>query len=171
MPVFTWDEAKRRANLRKHGIDFTEAESIFRGFTLTAEDTRDRYEEHRFLTLGLLGDQVVSVAQSATRVSVSSQFVRLLSVKRTSTSHRSLTRPSRVRKTIDADVIRDADAPPWTPEMFARAVARKGLKVVPKKALLSLRIDSDVIEWFRKQGAGYQSRMNALLRAYMEAHK
>ena len=55
--------------------------------------------------------------------------------------------------------------------MFARAVARKGLKVVPKKALLSLRIDSDVIEWFRKQGAGYQSRMNALLRAYMEAHK
>jgi uncharacterized protein (DUF4415 family) len=34
-----------------------------------------------------------------------------------------------------------------------------------------LRIDSDVIEWFREQGAGYQSRMNALLRAYMEAHK
>jgi uncharacterized protein (DUF4415 family) len=54
---------------------------------------------------------------------------------------------------------------------FARAVARKGLKPVPKKALLSLRIDSDVIEWFKEQGAGYQSRMNALLRAYMEAHK
>jgi len=55
--------------------------------------------------------------------------------------------------------------------MFARAVARKGLKVVPKKVLLSLRIDADVIEWFRKQGPGYQSRMTALLRAYMEAHK
>jgi uncharacterized protein (DUF4415 family) len=55
--------------------------------------------------------------------------------------------------------------------MFARAVARRGLKVVPKKALLSLRIDSDVIDWFRSQGPGYQSRMNALLRAYMEAHK
>ncbi len=54
--------------------------------------------------------------------------------------------------------------------MFARAVARKGLKAVPRKELLSLRIDADVIEWFRKQGAGYQSRMNALLRAYMEAH-
>lgn len=48
---------------------------------------------------------------------------------------------------------------------------RKGLKPVPKKALLSLRIDADVIEWFRAQGAGYQSRMNALLRAYMEAHR
>ncbi len=55
--------------------------------------------------------------------------------------------------------------------MFARAVARKGLKPVPKKALLSLRVDADVVAWFRAQGAGYQSRMNALLRAYMEAHR
>ena len=36
--------------------------------------------------------------------------------------------------------------------MFARAVARKGLKPVPKKALLSRRIDADVIEWFKAQG-------------------
>jgi uncharacterized protein (DUF4415 family) len=54
--------------------------------------------------------------------------------------------------------------------MFARAVARKGLKPVPKKALLSLRIDADVIDWFKAQGAGYQSPMNALLGAFMEAH-
>jgi len=92
-------------------------------------------------------------------------------MKRASTSCKSLTKLSKVRKTIDADIVRHTDASEWTPELFARAVARKGLKPVPKKALLSLRIDSDVIEWFRKQGAGYQSRMNALLRAYMEAHK
>jgi len=92
-------------------------------------------------------------------------------MRRGSISGKSPTKLSKVRKTIDADVVRDAGAPEWTPEMFARAVARKGLKPVPKKALLSLRIDSDVIEWFRSQGAGYQSRMNALLRAYMEAHK
>jgi len=71
----------------------------------------------------------------------------------------------------DADIIRDGDAPEWTPEMFGRAIARKGLKAVPKKALLSLRIDADVVKWFRAQGAGYQSRMNALLRAYMEANQ
>ena len=92
-------------------------------------------------------------------------------MKRAATSRKSLPGVSKVRKTIDADIVRDAAAPEWTLEMFARAVARKGLKPVPKKALLSLRIDSDVIEWFRKQGPGYQSRMNALLRAYMEAHK
>lgn len=62
--MFTWDEAKCHANLRKHGIDFADAELIFRGFTLTAEDTREVYGERRFLTLGLLEDQVVSVAHA-----------------------------------------------------------------------------------------------------------
>ena len=55
--------------------------------------------------------------------------------------------------------------------MFARAIVRKGLKSVQRKTLLSLRIDADVLEWFRAQGRGYQSRMNALLKAFMEAHK
>ena len=92
-------------------------------------------------------------------------------MKRASTSRKSQTNLPRVRRTNDASMVKDGDAPEWTPEMFARAVVRKGLKPVAKKALLSLRIDSDVVEWFKAQGSGYQSRMNALLRAYMEAHK
>ena len=92
-------------------------------------------------------------------------------MKRASPSRKSQTDLRRVRRTTDAAMVRDGDAPEWTPEMFARAVARKGLKPAPKKALLSLRIDSDVVEWFKSQGSGYQSRMNALLRAYMEAHR
>jgi uncharacterized protein (DUF4415 family) len=92
-------------------------------------------------------------------------------MKRATTSRKSRTDLSRVRQLADANKVKDGDAPEWTPAMFARAVARKGLKPVPKKALLSLRIDADVIEWFKSQGAGYQSRMNALLRAFMEAHK
>ena len=91
-------------------------------------------------------------------------------MKRASISRKSQTSLTRLRKMSDADIVRDGDAPEWTPAMFARAVARKGLKPAPKKALLSLRIDADVIQWFRGQGAGYQSRMNALLRAYMDAH-
>lgn len=70
----------------------------------------------------------------------------------------------------DADIVRDDDAPEWTPEMFARAIVKHGLKPVPRKAMLSLRVDADVLAWFRAQGGGYQTRMNALLRAYMEAH-
>jgi uncharacterized protein (DUF4415 family) len=55
--------------------------------------------------------------------------------------------------------------------MFDRAVARKGLKPLKKVGSVSVRVDQDVVEWFRSQGAGYRSLMNALLRAYMEAHK
>jgi hypothetical protein len=59
---FLWDEAKRRANLRKHGLDFVDAEALFSGITLTAEDLRFEYQEQRFVTLGLLGGTVVVIA-------------------------------------------------------------------------------------------------------------
>ncbi|MGA7539790.1 MAG: BrnA antitoxin family protein [Steroidobacteraceae bacterium] len=50
-----------------------------------------------------------------------------------------------------------------------RGVVRSGLKVVPPKASVSLRIDADVLEWFKSQGTGYQTRINAVLRAYRDA--
>lgn len=86
-------------------------------------------------------------------------------------SGRSSTDSRRLAARKDADIVIDADAPAWTPAMFARAVVRHGLDAPPPKTLLSLRIDADVVEWFRAQGPGYQSRMNALLRAYMDAHR
>ena len=101
----------------------------------------------------------------------SSPFAKPRIMKRATTSRRSRTDFARLRTLDDSTIVRDRDAPLWTPEMFAKAVTRHGLKPPPKKALLSLRIDSDVIAWFRSQGAGCQSRMNALLRAYMEAHQ
>jgi uncharacterized protein (DUF4415 family) len=41
----------------------------------------------------------------------------------------------------------------------------------PGKASVHLRLDADVLEWFRGQGKGHLSRMNAVLRSFMEAHK
>jgi uncharacterized protein (DUF4415 family) len=58
-----------------------------------------------------------------------------------------------------------------TPEMFAKAMVRCGLPVAKAKAQVTLRIDSDVLAWFRSQGRGYQTQINQLLRAYMEAHQ
>jgi uncharacterized protein (DUF4415 family) len=40
----------------------------------------------------------------------------------------------------------------------------------PKEAV-KVRYDRDVLEWFKAQGRGYQTRMNAVLRSYYEAHK
>lgn len=64
-----------------------------------------------------------------------------------------------------------SDIPETTPEMSARAVVRRNFKVIPRKKQLTLRIDSDVVDWYRNQGRGYQTRINSLLRAYMKEHQ
>jgi uncharacterized protein (DUF4415 family) len=50
-------------------------------------------------------------------------------------------------------------------------VLRKGLKPVTRKTQVTLRIDDEVLTWFKKQGRGYQTRINSLLKAYKEAHQ
>lgn len=74
-------------------------------------------------------------------------------------------------RTMKDEDIDFSDIPPITPEMFARGIVRRGLKPVPPKKQLTLRLDSDVIEWFKNQGRGYQTKINSLLRAYMEEHR
>ena len=69
------------------------------------------------------------------------------------------------------DEIDFSDIEELTPEMFAQAVVRHGLNPSPKKEQITLRIDSDVLAWFRSQGKGYQTRINDLLRAYMKAYE
>ena len=59
MPVIAWDESKRK--LKKHGIDFRDAEAIFDGPTVTAEEKRLSYGEQRLITLGILNGVVVSM--------------------------------------------------------------------------------------------------------------
>lgn len=48
-------------------------------------------------------------------------------------------------------------------------ISRRGLKPAPSKALVSLRVDQDVLEWFKSQGSGYQTRIDAVLRAFRDA--
>jgi uncharacterized protein (DUF4415 family) len=65
-----------------------------------------------------------------------------------------------------------SDCPEITPEQFAKAVVRRGgLPSTKNKDQVTLRIDSDVLAWFKQQGRGYQTQINSLLRAYMEAHR
>lgn len=77
-------------------------------------------------------------------------------------------------KRVDALSDEDLDlseTPEVSAEIFARATVRRGLKITPRKTQLTLRVDSDVLDWYKRQGAGYQTKINALLRAYMEAHQ
>ena len=80
--ILEWDERKRHRNIRKHGIDFCDAERVFRGTALTSVDDR-AYGEERFLTLGLLDDQVVSVCHTE-----SDEVVRIISIRKATRNER-----------------------------------------------------------------------------------
>ncbi|MBK5939527.1 BrnT family toxin [Halochromatium roseum] len=57
--MITWDDAKRRSNIAKHGLDFAEADAIFDGPIFTEQDIREAYGEPRFKTLGVLHGRVI----------------------------------------------------------------------------------------------------------------
>jgi len=69
---------------------------------------------------------------------------------------------------IERAVAEDPDAPPfWTDEDWANARV-----VWPQgKAPVTLRLDKDIIAWFKHHGRGYQTRINAVLRGFVEAQK
>jgi uncharacterized protein (DUF4415 family) len=77
----------------------------------------------------------------------------------------------RLRNMTDADIKFTRDAPRTYPEDWANAVMHKGLPVPFRKKQIALRIDEDVLEWFKAQGPGYQTRMNAVLREFRNAHR
>jgi len=60
-----------------------------------------------------------------------------------------------------------SDIPEWTEEMWKRAV--RGRFYRPVKQAVSLRLDADVIAWLKKDGEGYQTRANQMLRERMLA--
>ena len=55
----TWDEAKRKANIKKHGLDFAGCEAIFDGTVSIIEDSSKPYGELRLNAVGWLQGRVV----------------------------------------------------------------------------------------------------------------
>ncbi len=76
---------------------------------------------------------------------------------------------SRIRATADRDVVLSAEHPEASVKHIVRGIVRSGLKPIPAKSSISLRVDADVLEWLKAQGPGYQTRINAILRAFKEA--
>lgn len=59
-----------------------------------------------------------------------------------------------------------SDIPELGEDFFRQADLR-----VPIKQAVTIRLDADVLTWFKAQGSGYQTRINQLLRQYMQAHR
>lgn len=86
-------------------------------------------------------------------------------MKKTYTETKSRTDWNKLHSMRDSDV-NLSDIPKIDPKLFKKMVIR-----MPRpKELVSIRIDPDVLGWFRQGGRRYQTRINAVLRSYVEAH-
>jgi uncharacterized protein (DUF4415 family) len=65
-------------------------------------------------------------------------------------------------KEIDYSDIPETDEAFW---------AKAELRLPQTKKGVYLRLDPDLIDWLKRQGPGYQTRINAILRSYMETHE
>jgi uncharacterized protein (DUF4415 family) len=65
---------------------------------------------------------------------------------------------------IEVSIANDPDWQEFKDLDWSEAV----LVIPPKKRAISIRLDEDVLDYFKKDGAGYQRRMNAVLRSFMQ---
>jgi uncharacterized protein (DUF4415 family) len=86
-------------------------------------------------------------------------------VKKKLLKKRSKTDWKRINLLKDED-IDYSDIPELGKDFFTNAV----IKMPEPKTTITIRLDRDVLDWFKKQGKKYQTRINAILRAYMELH-
>jgi uncharacterized protein (DUF4415 family) len=89
-------------------------------------------------------------------------------VKRSVTSAKSKTDWPRLMS-ADRKASPTDEHPEFDPSSVVKGIVRRGLKPIANKELISMRIDQDVIAWFKAQGPGYQTRINSVLRAFRDA--
>ncbi|MDR1804029.1 MAG: BrnA antitoxin family protein [Treponema sp.] len=77
--------------------------------------------------------------------------------------------PERIKAIMDFPITYDEDSPKLTAEQIARMKPAhpEYWKVEPVKVSLSIKIDADILAWFKSQGKGYQTRINKALRDVM----
>ena len=77
--------------------------------------------------------------------------------------------PERIKEIMNFPITYDEDSPKLTPDLIARMKPAhpEYWKVEPVKVSLSIKIDADVLAWFKSKGTGYQTRINNALRNVM----
>jgi uncharacterized DUF497 family protein len=170
---FDWDERKSELNLAKHGIDFDDASEVFyRPIILRRSD---RNNEERWVAIGHSENRLIAVVFTRR-----ADVIRIISARRARKMKKEniVTRKWGDRRKGKTDWAR-VDA--LTDEDIAKAVAgdpdavpididwSDAVLVIPaRKKAISIRVDEDVLDYFKSEGDGYQRRINAVLRSYMQ---
>jgi uncharacterized protein (DUF4415 family) len=155
---FEWDPAKEMANLAKHGISFVSAAQVPSSRRGGHGSMKKRSTE---------GTSSTRMGTRATR----RKLVRKSSDELDQLEDRSDW--ARVDSLTDADIEKavadDPDAAPLLDDAFWRNA--EILDPRHAKSTITIRLDDDVLDFFKDGGSGYQSRMNAVLRAYVYARR
>ncbi|MBM3950256.1 MAG: hypothetical protein FJ311_02240 [Rhodospirillales bacterium] len=187
---WSWDPNKDRSNRRKHGIGFETALRVFSDPFAMSEQDRIEDGEERWRTVGLIeGAVVVLVAHTFREDPDGTVSVRIISARRARKGDAMrkkgivtvdfdparpppLTRKQKVRlkalAALSDEAIDYSDIPP-TDEAFWKT-AERGKFYRPVKRQLTLRLDADVVAWFKRHtrgGRGYQTNINRALREYV----
>lgn len=83
---FEWDEAKRSANLVKHGIDFVDAVEMFAAPLLVKLDEHREYGERRWQGMGIVRDRLMVVAYAKREPDT----IRIISVRKANSREKAL---------------------------------------------------------------------------------
>lgn len=176
---WTWDPDKAAANRLKHGLSFETALLVFDD-PLHASRPDPHPDGDRWHTIGLVGPVLLLVVHTWPEESEGEQVGRIISARKaTHTKGEPMKKGSSKRLTpkqraelnalaaLPDDAIDTSDAP----ELLDWSGAKRGLFYRPVKQQLTLRLDADVVAWFKRHttsNEGYQTRINRALREYVQ---
>jgi uncharacterized protein (DUF4415 family)/uncharacterized DUF497 family protein len=178
---FEWDPTKAEVNLRKHGVTFEFATAVFLDPDRIEELDGQHTDEERWIATGRV-EQFVLVVVFTLRGEIFGSFQREREFAM-STSNTGLIRfkldpknpPAMTPEQLQAlRDLRDEDIDlSDIPDQSKREGWRRVSDLVPEenKQQITLRLDAEVLAFFKATGKRYQSRINAALREYMLAHR
>lgn len=184
MPMeFEWDANKAKSNRVKHGIRFEDAVLVFDDPQHLSQQERIENGEYRWQTIGLVyGIVVILVAHTIVSKAEMKLFessvhekqivkrgiaMSMVKHKRGTSSTLDVQHEAELKALANKsdEDIDYSDIPPSSDEQWSNA--ERGKFYRPLKTQASVRIDSDVMEWLKRPGKGYQIRLNAILREAM----
>lgn len=178
MPMeFEWDKNKAKSNRVKHGIHFEDAVLLFDDPQHLSQQERIENGEYRFTASWLFWLRIPSVSKAEMKLFESSvhekQIVKrgiamsMVKHKRGTSSTLDVQHEAELKALTNKsdEDIDYSDIPPSSDEQWSNA--ERGKFYRPLKTQASVRIDADVMEWLKRPGKGYQTRLNAILREAM----
>jgi len=155
--TFIWNPAKNKANQQKHGVSFEEATEAFEDENgLMLEDDQHSYDEQRFLLLGAAFNHLLTVCfcERGNDDEDGNEVIRIISARRASRSERRLyiTQRSIMKPNYD----------------FSKAKKNPyATKLKAAKKQITLRLDSPVLDYFRKLGQETHMPWQTLVNMYL----